>query len=124
MFEAEEMCDRVGFLNKGKLVAVGPSDELKRKMPAGFSMEVLVTRSTDEVLQGLKRLEYVKKLITSDYEGEIEDEKIDRLIINVDSDNAVPEVLNYMATQHCRVISVNLRGPTLEDLFMFYTGET
>lgn len=124
MFEAEEMCDRVGFLNKGKLVAVGPSDELKRRIPSGFSMEVLVTRSTDEVLEGLKNLENVKKLITTDYEGQIDDEKINRLIINVDSDKAVPEVLNYMSTKHCRVVSVNLRGPTLEDLFMFYTGET
>lgn len=124
MFEAEEMCDRVGFLNKGKLVAVGLSDELKRRMPSGFSMEVLVTRSTDEVLEGLKNLENVKKLITTDYEGQIDDEKINRLIINVDSDKAVPEVLNYMSTKHCRVVSVNLRGPTLEDLFMFYTGET
>lgn len=124
MFEAEEMCDRVGFLNKGKLVAVGYPEELKRQMPSGFSIEVLVTRLTDKVSEGLRRLKHVKKLITTDYEGESEDEKIDRLIINVDSDQVVPKVLNYMSIEHCRVVSVNLRGPTLEDLFMFYTGES
>jgi hypothetical protein len=32
-------------------------------------------------------------------------------------------VLSLMADKRCRVISFNLRGPTLEDLFMFYTGE-
>lgn len=124
MFEAEEMCDRVGFLNKGKLVAVGYPNELKRKMPSGFSIEVLVSRLTDEVFEGLRQLEHVKKLITTDYEGETEGEKIFRLVVNVDSDKAVPEVLNYMSTKHCRVVSVNLRGPTLEDLFLYYTGET
>lgn len=124
MFEAEEMCDRVGFLNKGKLVALGYPDELKRKMPSGFSIEVLVTRLTVEIVDGLGRLERVKRVITTDYEAETEGEKIDRIIINVDSDKVVPEVLNYMSMKHCRIVSVNLRGPTLEDLFMFYTGET
>lgn len=123
MYEAEELCDRVGFLSKGKLVAVGKPEELKRKAPSGFSIEILVTRLTDEILDGLKRLQLVKKVITTDYEGEAEGEKVDRLIINVDSDKAVPEVLSHMASKHCRVVSVNLRGPTLEDLFMLYTGE-
>ena len=123
MYEAEEMCERIGFLSKGKLVAVGRPEELKRKMPSGFSIEILVTRLTDEAHEGLEHLKPVKKVITTDYEGETEGEKIDRLIINVDSDKAVPEVLNYMSSRHCRVVSVNLRGPTLEDLFMFYTGE-
>lgn len=123
MYEAEEMCARVGFLSKGKLVAVGHIEELKRKMPTGFSMEVLVTRLTDETLEGLRRLKKVKRVLITDYEGEAEGEKIDRLIINVDSDAAAPEVLDYMSTMHCRTISVNIRGPTLEDLFMFFTGE-
>jgi len=124
MFEAEEMCDRVGFLNKGKLVAVGCPEELKRKMPSGFSIEMLVTRLTEEIFKDLRRLKTVKNVITTEYEGELEGEKIDRIVINVESDKAVPEVLSYMSTKHCRVVSVNLRGPTLEDLFMFYTGET
>jgi len=123
MYEAEELCDRVGFLSKGKLVAVGRSEELKRKAPTGFSIEVLVTRLTDEALEGLKKLEPVNKVLTTAYEGEIEDEKIDRLIVNVDSDLAAPNVLNYLSTMRCRVVSVNIRGPTLEDLFMLYTGE-
>ena len=123
MYEAEELCDRVGFLSKGKLVAVGKPEELKRKAPSGFSIEILVTRLTDDILDGIKRLQLVQKVITTDYEGEAEGEKIDRLIINVDSDKVVPQVLSYMAAQRCRVVSVNLRGPTLEDLFMLYTGE-
>lgn len=123
MYEAEEMCDRVGFINKGKLVAVGKPEDLKRKAPSGFSIEILVTRLTDAALSGLRKLALAKKVITTDYEGEADGEKVDRLVIKVDSDKAVPEVLSYMAAQHCRVVSVNLRGPTLEDLFMLYTGE-
>lgn len=123
MYEAEELCDRVGFLSKGKLIAVGRPDELKREMPSGFSIEVLVTRLTDEALKGLKRLTAVKNVLTTAYEGEAEGEKIDRLIVNADSDRIAPEVLNYLSMMHCRVVSVNIRGPTLEDLFMFYTGE-
>ncbi|MFQ6074137.1 MAG: DUF4162 domain-containing protein, partial [Candidatus Bathyarchaeia archaeon] len=123
MYEAEELCDRVGFLNKGKLIAVGRVEELKREMPSGFSIEVLVSRLTDEAIEGLRGLDNVKKVLTTDYEGEAQDEKIDRLIVNADSDRVAPEVLNYLSSMRCRVVSVNIRGPTLEDLFMFYTGE-
>jgi len=123
MYEAEEMCDRIGFISKGKLVAVGRPEELKRKMPSGFSIEILVTRLTDETISSLRQLEPVKKVITTDYEGESEGEKVDRLIVNMDNDKAIPQVLSHMAAMHCRVVSFNLRGPTLEDLFMFYTGE-
>jgi ABC-2 type transport system ATP-binding protein len=123
MFEAEEMCDRVGFLSKGKLVAVGKPEELKREVPSGFSIELLVARLTEEIASSLRQLESVKRVITTDYEGEAEGEKVDRLVINVDSDKALPQILNHLASKPCRVVSFNLRGPTLEDLFMFYTGE-
>jgi ABC-2 type transport system ATP-binding protein len=123
MYEAEEMCDRVSFLSKGRLVAVGQPKELKRKMPSGFSIEILVTRLTDETVSSLRTLEQVKKVIAADYEGEAEGEKVSRLIVNVDNDKVVPQVLSHMAAKQCRVVSFNLRGPTLEDLFMFYTGE-
>lgn len=123
MFEAEEMCDRVGFLNKGHLVAVGRPDELKRKTPSEFSIEALITRLTQETLDDVRGLTHVKNVIKTDYEGEIEGEKIDRIIISVDSDEATPEVIGIITSRQCRVVSMNLRGPTLEDLFMFYTGE-
>jgi hypothetical protein len=86
-------------------------------------MEVLVTRLSQEAFEDLKRLKVVKKAMVTDYEGEAEGEKIDRLVINVESDQAAPEVLDYMASKQCRVVSVNIRGPTLEDLFMYFTGE-
>jgi ABC-2 type transport system ATP-binding protein len=123
MFEAEEMCNRVGFLSKGKLVAVGKPEELKREVPSGFSIELLVARLTEEIASSLRQLESVKRVITTDYEGEAEGEKVDRLVIDVDSDKALPQILNHLASKPCRVVSFNLRGPTLEDLFMFYTGE-
>jgi ABC-2 type transport system ATP-binding protein len=123
MFEAEEMCDRVGFLSKGKLVVVGKPEELKREVPSGFSIELLVARLTEEIASSLRQLESVKRVITTDYEGEAEGEKVDRLVIDVDSDKALPQILNHLASKPCRVVSFNLRGPTLEDLFMFYTGE-
>lgn len=123
MYEAEELCDRVGFLHKGKLVAVGSPEELKRKAHKGFSVEVLVTRLTDEALEGLRKLRAVKNVLATAYEGEADGEKVDRLIVNVDSDATAPEVLSYLSNVGCRVSSVNIRGPTLEDLFMLYTGE-
>jgi ABC-2 type transport system ATP-binding protein len=118
MYEAEEMCDRIGFINKGKLVVVGKPEELKRKAPSGFSLEILV-----EAVKSLEQLGPVKKVIMTDYEGEAEGEKVDRLIVDVENDKSAPQILEHMTAKRCRIVSFNLRGPTLEDLFMFYTGE-
>jgi ABC-2 type transport system ATP-binding protein len=39
MEEADELCDRVGVLHAGRLVAVGTSEELKSRVGAGATLD-------------------------------------------------------------------------------------
>ena len=45
---AEKLCDRVGIINKGKLVFVGSYEELKNKVKEGGSLEEMFLELTDD----------------------------------------------------------------------------
>ncbi len=45
---AEKLCDRVGIINKGKLVFVGTFDEMKQKFKENASLEELFLEITEE----------------------------------------------------------------------------
>ena len=45
---AEKLCDRVGIINKGKLVFVGTFDEMKQKFKENASLEQLFLEITDD----------------------------------------------------------------------------
>jgi ABC-2 type transport system ATP-binding protein len=117
MFEAEEMCDRIAFLNKGKIVALGRVDELKRNLPAVTSVELSVVRLTEEMIAGMKRLASVKEILVTG-STELDGQEVSKLTVSSESDRVVPMVLSYLAEHDCRIVTVNVRGPTLEDLFM------
>ena len=45
---AEKLCDRVGIINKGKLVFVGTFDEMKQKFKEEASLEKLFLEITEK----------------------------------------------------------------------------
>ena len=45
---AEKLCDRVGIINKGKLVFVGTLEEMKEKFKEQGSLEELFLEITEE----------------------------------------------------------------------------
>ena len=53
LHEVSELCDRVGILNKGRLVAVGRPDELEDSFRAANLEEVFMSLVTGEGLEDL-----------------------------------------------------------------------
>ena len=47
--EVNDLCDRVGIMNKGKLVAIGTPDELEEKFKASGIEEIFIGLSTGEI---------------------------------------------------------------------------
>jgi ABC-2 type transport system ATP-binding protein len=50
---AEKLCDRVGIIHHGRLIATGTPDELRDRMAAQGSLEELFLQLTDEAAQPL-----------------------------------------------------------------------
>jgi ABC-2 type transport system ATP-binding protein len=114
MEEADFLCDRVGIMDFGRIVALGNPDELKDKVGEDrISLEIKnPTKETEEIFNAL---EWVMDADLHD--GSLE--------LNVKSaEKRIPAVIDVSNQNNIEITSVSLRKPTLEDVFLNYTGRT
>ena len=109
--EADELADRVGIINDGRLVAEGSPATLKRSV----GNDVIVARLDGSVVAARERVERVPGVQGAEGRG-------DELVITADDGaatiGAVAVALNTVAT----VRHLTLRTPTLDDVFLELTG--
>jgi len=115
MDEADRLCDRLAIIDHGKIVALGTPRELKATVPGQEILTaVFLQEVNDELLAALKAVDAVK-------EAGREEAHTARLILEGD---VVPlEAIAETSRAHGnKVKSVSLIEPTLEDVFIYYTG--
>ena len=110
--EADELADRVGIIDHGKLVAEGAPDELKR----AISDDVIVARvegASDDVIQALCAIDGVDRV---DVHGE------EITVRTANGAAAVSPVAVELSRDGVKVHTLTLRTPTLDDVFLELTG--
>jgi ABC-2 type transport system ATP-binding protein len=119
MEEADRLCARLAIIDHGKIVAMGTPDELKKQIGGevitlsfkanGSRQEDLCERASDILV----RAEYVSGVDCFD-EG-----------VNVysrDGSSAVPAVVRTMEEHGLTIDKLSLTRPSLDDVFLKYTG--
>jgi len=105
MDEAEHLCDRVAIIDDGKIVALDTPHRLKQIIGG----DIIRLRTKNPKLSPIKELEYVLKVEQTD----------DSVMLTVkNSGQHLQEILSLVGN----VESVELRTPTLNDVFLHYTG--
>jgi ABC-2 type transport system ATP-binding protein len=105
MDEADKLCDRLAIIDKGKIVVLGAPKQLKKDL--GGDIIRLKAQTLD--LDALKKLPYVKKISPCDSE----------VCLTLENANIhLQEILKVVGT----IDSVEIRSPTLDDVFLHYTG--
>jgi ABC-2 type transport system ATP-binding protein len=106
--EEAEVCDRIAIIDKGKIIAMGSPEELKRTIGG----DVVYMRTTDNV-NVKEEIEKLLKLSVTEKDGE--------LYMTCDmGDTCIPEMMRKIGE---KVISVRLQRPTLNDVFLKLTGK-
>jgi ABC-2 type transport system ATP-binding protein len=113
MEEAERLCDRVGVIDSGRLVAEGTRAELVDLVGGTDRVRLTADRLDDAVTEALGRVEGVIE-IASD-RGAVE-------LGLTDGHAALPALLAVAADAGARVTSVELVEPDLESVFLQLTG--
>ena len=111
MDEAEEMCDRVAIINKGRIAAIDTPDQLRQTVRASQYVEVSFDgRSPEDAeLQGLLEVERVAR------EGQ-------RLLLYTQHPGRTAVALAGLADREgLDVRELSTRKPNLEDVFLFLT---
>jgi ABC-2 type transport system ATP-binding protein len=105
MEEADELCDRIAIMSRGKIVALGTPEELKRSV--GKSLVVLEVSGHKKVrIQGAKIIGNSVS-IPSD-----------------EPDEDLPRYINMLYKKGIIVTSAMVKSPTLDDVFIKYTGKS
>jgi ABC-2 type transport system ATP-binding protein len=106
MEEADMLCDRIGIMDKGKIIALDTPTNLKLML--GGDIVKLKLKKQDSNTAVLKNLGFIRKI---DSLGEY-------LLLSVDdAKKNIPEIL-----KHIEVESVEASSPTLNDVFLKLTG--
>jgi ABC-2 type transport system ATP-binding protein len=109
--EADELADRIGVLDRGRLVAAGTAEELKRRVPGGhIRLQFTDTAGLDaaaRVLRGCSRDD-------------------DALALQVPSDGSVRSLralLDRLDAASIEVDGLSVHTPDLDDVFFALTGD-
>ncbi|MEU4742459.1 ABC transporter ATP-binding protein [Actinosynnema sp. NPDC023658] len=117
MDEAQKLCDRVGIVDHGKLLALDAPAELTRTLPGSTTLSVTVTLNGDgpEVVNaGLGAVDGVQRV---EHVGDVF-----RLYTDVAPAVALPEVLRTLERLGTPVTDLSIGRPSLEDVFIHLTG--
>jgi len=113
MDEADMLSDTISIIDHGRIIASGTPAELKNSL--GEDIICLETNEREKAAKAIKAHEGVKSI------GENED----GLVIMTDKDGAhiLPEIISRLNSEGIGITAVNLKKPTMDDVFMHYTGK-
>lgn len=112
MDEADQVSDWIDIVDQGKIIASGAPMKLKNAL--GRDMIYLETSNNEAARAMLESLKTVKE-VKSTSRGLV-------ATITADGTHCLPVLMNKLKDKGIDIISVNLKKPTLDDVFVHYTG--
>ncbi len=113
------MCDRVGIMNKGKIIALDTPDALKGMVKKNEVADITVKNISETQVNSLRNLAGVESLAS-----EIQDPVLGqtRLRVRLENAEALPTLLDFFFRQNIKLVNFRQEEPTLEDAFIELTG--
>ncbi|MFJ8039306.1 ATP-binding cassette domain-containing protein [Kitasatospora sp. NPDC096147] len=112
--EADALCDRIGIIDHGGIVAEGTPEELKQEVSG--DVVVLTGLDADDAAKALADAPYLHRTETP-AEGGL------RLYVR-DGATAIPQLLPALAGAGLTPATVQLQRPSLDDVFLARTGRS
>lgn len=115
MVEADLLCDRIGIIDHGKIVALDTSTNLKNAI-SGANTTILtleIGNLTPDLMATVRDLKCVET---------VSQENSSHIKIHAHGDNAFDSIIDAVRAQKGNVVSIQNIQPTLEDVFLHITG--
>lgn len=110
MEEADALCDRVAIMDYGEIKVLDKPENLKNSLEGDM---VIIEVSNSNIANEIKSLDSVKKVHVIG----------NSIYITVkDGGKFAPMILDFIEKNGVRVNSINIRKPSLADVFLHYTG--
>jgi ABC-2 type transport system ATP-binding protein len=110
--EADQLCQKIAIINKGKIITVDAPEELKNTVKTENIIEVTF-KPANNLIEQLQRMASVRHIVTAG----------DKYRLHVeDPAETLPSIIHFAEKNRLKVTSVNTIKPTLEDAFVKFTG--
>ncbi len=114
MEEADQLCDHIGIIDYGKIQVIDTPTNMKNAL--GNEIISVVLGNSDNIASLVHAIESLPDVSRVTNSGE-------NLTIFVSNGaTIIPEVFRLAANNHTKVDSISLTKPTLDDVFISYTG--
>jgi ABC-2 type transport system ATP-binding protein len=118
MAEADQMCDHVGIINQGRILALDTPANLKAKLRSEVSWKL-------EILPGLPDPDILKAI--HGVRGVSQTDNIETgtasLKLLLDDESVMSDVLSKISASGSKVLSMGKIEPTLEDVYISLVGK-
>jgi ABC-2 type transport system ATP-binding protein len=106
--EEAEVCDKIAIIDRGKIIATGTPQELKKIIGGD-----VIYLKTDDNAAAMEEMKKAFDVEIAEKDGEI-------FMSTVRGDVCIPEIIRLVGE---RVLSVRMQRPTLNDVFLKLTGK-
>lgn len=113
MEEAEALCNRIGIIDHGRLIALGTKNELKKLVGKDEKIMIEVGEASYNSIKEIKEVKGIKG-------AELEENTLE--IITDNSQAHLQDVLFILSRNGVRIKGVNMLEPDLETVFLSLTG--
>ncbi len=117
MLEADELCERLAIINRGRVIAEGTPEALKQRVRADVVIDVQLTRGA-RLLPALRTVDGVSAASAHEEDGS------DRFSLILTDDAVLPRVLSVIEGSGRQIRGLQKREPTLEDAFVSLVGRS
>ncbi len=115
MEEVDYLCERIGIVDHGRMIALGTKQELCNRLTSGTVITLELNEVTSEFVTLVNDLPFVEQVVTKNETVEI---------FVTDANLAIGETVSKAVTSGLAVQSVHVREPNLESLFLQLTGRS
>ena len=114
LFEVQQVCSHVTIINKGVAVASDTIENVEHKIKGPVTLQIEVTKLAKTIVENVKKLSFVTDVKTEN----------NKLNITLDTkDDVRPQVSETITNSGGTIVSMNLTGQSLEDVFVQLVGK-
>lgn len=113
MEEADQLCDRIGIIDHGKIQVIDTPENMKNAMGNEVISLAFENGDSEDFLSQLRQIDLIKK---------INEDNNKLTIFASKGTEVIPQIFQISSDLQIKIISISLTQPTLDDVFISYTG--
>ncbi|MCE9617331.1 MAG: ATP-binding cassette domain-containing protein [Nitrosarchaeum sp.] len=113
MEEADQLCDRIGIIDRGKIQVIDSPENMKNAMGNEVISLTFENGNFADFLSQLRQIDLIKK---------INEDNNKLTIFASKGTEVIPKIFQISSELQIKIISISLTQPTLDDVFISYTG--